>query len=224
MAIVPVEIFCIAHDNIIPIEKAILVLNKKQDAFRYNLLRNDECESFLGLKKNRFTTTEIYTKFEKTIPSLKGYHPYIIGVVEPRLDGEKSGNLFGSMQESDNKQLTGKAIVSIWKVDQILQPIPLEVYLIFEFLSFSIGFVAGHGLIHSEGEFCMFDKKNNKFDIIEIMQKGKFCTSCSREMSRILDNDQMIAINQIINIISNISKSEEPKKVFDSLENQVTNI
>ena len=172
MAIVPIELLCVGQNDIAPIENAISLLNKQQDVFNYSLLRNDKCELYLGESEDRYTTTEIYRLFDNVIPGLKGYHPHVIGVVTRRLDGKKFANLFGSMQESGNKQLTGKAITSLWGIKQILQSIPLEVYLTFEFLSFAIRFVVGRGLIHDERRACIFDRKIYKPDIIMVMQRG----------------------------------------------------
>lgn len=216
MAIVPIEIFCIGHSNSAPIESAISLLNKKQDVFNYKLLRNEEFDIYSGDSENRYTTTEIFSLFDQVIPKLKGFHPYIIGVVDRRLDGKMFGNLFSSMQESDNKQLTGKSITSLYEIKEILDQIPLDVYLIFELLSFSIRFVIGRSLIHDERRLCVFDRKINKRDIIDITKRGEFCPICHERISRLLDNDQMIAINRIIEIISIISKAENPKKVFDN--------
>lgn len=214
MAVVPVEILCVGHRDIAPIDNAISFLNKQQDVFVYSLLRNEECETYKGDSKNRYTTTEIYRLFDSTLPKLKGYHPHVVGVVKRRLDGEKLGNLFGSMQESENNQLTGKAITSLHEVKEILYPIPLEVYLIFEFLSFAIRFVAGQGLIHNDRRICFFDKKIFKPDIIEVMKNGKFCDDCQKRISGLLDNDQMIAINRCIRIISDICVSKDPQMAF----------
>lgn len=216
MAIVPVEILCVGHNDIASIEDAISLLNKQQDVFIYSLLRNEECEIYIGDSENRYTTTEIYRLFDNILLKLKGYHPHVIGVAKRRLDGKKLGNLFGSMQESDNNHLTGNAITSLHGIKQILHPIPLDVYLIFEFLSFAIRFVAGRGLIHDDRRTCIFDKKIFKPDIIEIMKSGKFCEYCQKRVSILLDNDQMIAINRVISIISDICDSEDPEKAFEN--------
>lgn len=216
MAILPIEILCIGHNDIAPIENAISLLNKKQDVFNYSLLRNDKCKLYIGKSENRYTTTEIYGLFDNILRKLKGYHPHAIGVTKRRLYGKKLGNLFGSMQESDNNQLTGKAITSLHGIKQILQSIPLDVYLTFEFLSFAIRFVGGRGLIHDDRQICIFDKKIYKPDIIEVMKSGKFCEYCQKQVSILLDNDQMIAINWIISIISNICDSENPEKAFEN--------
>lgn len=216
MAIVPIEIICVGHKDIAPIENAISLLNKQQDVFDYHLLRNDKCELYLGESESRYTTTEIYSLFDDILLKLKGYHPHVIGVTKRRLDGKKLGNLFGSMQESDNNRLTGKAITSLHGIKQILHSIPFDIYLTFEFLSFAIRFVGGRGLIHDDRRTCIFDKKIYKPDIIEVMKNGKFCESCQKRVSILLDNDQMIAINRIINIISNICDSEDQEMAFEN--------
>ncbi|MBL7118101.1 MAG: hypothetical protein ISS94_04890, partial [Candidatus Syntrophoarchaeum sp.] len=215
-AIVPIEIICVGHNDIAPIENAISLLNKQQDVFDYHLLRNDECESYLGESESRHTTAEIYRLFDDILLKIKGYHPHVIGVTKRRLDGKKLGDLFGSMQESDNNRLTGKAITSLHGIKQILHSIPFDIYLTFEFLSFAIRFVGGRGLIHDDRRTCIFDKKIYKPDIIEVMKNGKFCESCQKRVSILLDNDQMIAINRIINIISTICDSEDQEMAFEN--------
>jgi len=213
MAIVPIEIICLGNIDISPIKNSITLLNKEQDVFIYSLLKNDECESFFEDSRKNCTTAEIYNLFDNAIPLLKGYHPFIIGVVDCRLTGkELKGNLYGAVQEDDNKQLTGKAITSIWKINAINHSIPVDVYLVFEFLSLAIRFVLGQGLIHDERRICIFDK--HKIDIIEYMKKINICDSCLKRISTLLDNDQIIAIKQITSILGNICRSKDSKMAF----------
>jgi hypothetical protein len=216
MAIVPIEIICVGHNDITLIENAVSLLNKQQDLFNFSHLQNDECESYLGESEERYISKEIYNLFDRVIKKLRGYHPHVVGVVNRPLDGKTLGNLFGSMEESDDKLLTGKAITSLWGVKQILKLIPLEVYLIFKFLSFAIRFVVGRGLIHDERRICVFDKKIYKPEIIEVMKSGKLCEICYKRISRLLDSDQLIAIEHIIRIISDICNAENSEASFEN--------
>jgi|BarGraIncu00222A_1022003.scaffolds.fasta_scaffold06261_1 hypothetical protein len=203
MATVPIEVMCIGHDKFVPVENAIYFLNKYQDAFNFKLLRDTKWENFQRTNENYFTTKEIYNFLKDVSKELKGYHPYIIGVLVDRLNGDYFCNLFGSMQEyPDTKKLTGKSVISTWKINEMLDPIPVDVYIIFEFLSLSMRFVIGQNLIHDERRMCVFDRKVNRIDIVPIISKCKFCDSCTKQIVNLLDNDQIIAINHIINKIN----------------------
>lgn len=66
-----------------------------------------------------------------------------------------------------------------------------------------------------KGECAFLIEKIDKRDILDIMKGGEFCPICHERISRLLDNDQMIAINRIIDIIRIISTAENPEKMFD---------
>ena len=216
MAKVSIEVLCIGHSNIDPVNNAICFLNKHQDSFEFTLLRDAACENFNGENISYFTTEEIYLFYKTRFEELKGYHPHIIGVVAKCLEGKKLSNLFGDMQEDSNtKRLTGKSIVSLWKIKEILHSIPTEVYLIFEFLSLSIRFVIGQGMIHEEKRMCIFDKKIHKLDIVTVLSKCKFCNSCEERIQKVLDNYQLIAISHIVSKINYISTSADPQEAFN---------
>jgi hypothetical protein len=143
---------------------------------------------------------------------LKGIHNFTIGVVKKRLDGKKWDNLFGSMQTNENERLTGKAITSSYGIDHLLQSAPIDVYYIFEFLSFSIRFIVGKGMIHDQERGCLFHRKVNKLDILETIKAGYISLKSRKQINKYLDLEQINSFTTLLNIISAIARSDNPEK------------
>ncbi|GAJ03729.1 unnamed protein product [marine sediment metagenome] len=171
MAEIPIEIVCVGYHDITPIENAILFLNNLQKAFKYTLIRNKKSEDYEGETKYRYTTSEIYKLFDEIF--IKDIQSYLIGVTKRLLDGHSLGNLFGATQLSKRKNLK-KGITTLYEIKEIFGEIPIEIYLIFEFLSFSIRFLVGRGLIHDQTLRCVFDRKIEKNEILDGVKRGNF--------------------------------------------------
>lgn len=100
-------------------------------------------------------------------------------------------------------------------IDRILKNKPIEIYLIFEMLSFAIRFIYGKGLIHDRIEYCIFDKKINKNDLIKVLEKIHFCNSCKELLyEKVLDKDQIISIENILSIIRKVYWADNPQNEF----------
>jgi len=214
MRTIPVEVVNIGFHNTNAIEKAIYFLNKHQETFELILLKEKIFETYEAKQGICFKTEVIYDLMDKVFMDMKGFHNLVIGVVEKRLDGKKWSNLFGSMQTNENDRLTGKAITSSYGLEYILQSIPIEIYYIFEFLSFSIRFIVGKGMIHDEEKGCLFHRKVNKTDIIETIRSGYISLNSQKQMNEYLELDQIIAFKTLLSIISDIARSNDPQKNF----------
>jgi len=210
MSKVPIEITCIGYKNEKTIENALYFLNNLQDSFNYSIISHEKFENY---SKKTYITSEVFQLFNEILPKLKGFHPYVIGVIMNQLNGKEFTNLFGSMEEINN-QITGKAITTLYEIKSIFKKIPIEIYLIFEFLSFSIRFICQSPLIHDEIYNCIFDRKISKEEIVRDIKLGKICDTCFKIVSNKLDNDQLYALRQIINEISFITNSKEPESFF----------
>ena len=208
MGVVTVNIFPIGHKVTKPIKNAIYFLNNLQDAFLFELYSDKKS---IGYSRESYKTFELYADI---LPERKqDTDPFIVGIVEKRLEGKNLHNLFGSMEDIDNR-LTGKAITSYYGINQILKKIPLEIYFILELLSFSIRFVVGKGMIHKETRDCMFDVKLNKYEIIKALKFGDLCEVCLDKVSNALTRDQWYTIRQTVNEISSIARSSDPARTF----------
>lgn len=214
MSAIPVEIANISFRNTNALERAIYFTNKHQKTFTFKLLKEENFETYRPKQIGFFETEEIYDLMDHVFMELGGFHDRTIGVVENRLDGKKWSNLFGSMQTNENDRLTGKAITSTYGIGSILQSIPIEIYYIFEFLSFSIRFIVGKGMIHDNERGCLFHRKVDKNDILEAINSGYISLSSQKQINEYLELEQIIAFKTLLSIISEISRSDEPTKSF----------
>lgn len=211
-----IEVAVIGFNNFIPVEKAIGFLNKYQNIFSFELLRDVRFESHQPNNGYSYQTSEIYQLMNELLSDIKGLHHLIIGIVEKRLDGKKWGNLFGSMQTNDNDTLTGKAITTTYQVNELLKPIPIEIYYAFEFISFAIRFVVGKGLIHDDERGCIFHRKINKTDISEAIKAGYISLDSQNKINNYLEINQIIQFKTVISLIGDIARSETPEDVFNN--------
>ncbi len=208
-----IEIVNIGIDDTTVIDNAISFLNRHQNAFLFKPLRENQFTQYKAELPGRYTTMEIYELFDCVLLGLKGFHHLVIGVVESRLDGKKWGNLFGSMQ-TENEKLVGKAITSTYGVQVLIHPMPLELYLIYEFLSFASRFVVGRGMIHDDEPSCLSHRKVQKTVIRKTLQTGYLCITCQQKINQYLDLTQILAFRTILSIISKIANSDNPQKDF----------
>ena len=214
MRTIPVEVVNIGFHNTKAIENAIYFLNKHQKSFEFILLKEKRFETYEAKQGICFKTKEIYELMDKVFMEMKGFHNLVIGVVEKRLDGKKLGNLFASMQTNKNNRITGKAIASSYGLEYILQSIPIEIYYIFKFLSFSIRFIVGKGMIHDNERGCLFHRMVNKTDILESIRSGYISLNSHNQMNKYMELDQILAFKSILIIISDIARSNDPQKNF----------
>ena len=128
MAQVPVEVWRVGGASVENLEKIVALLNRRQDAFEFQVLADEFAVRFQGASQDRFTTGEIYDLTHKLKHRIRGFHPHLIAVVDRRLDGRTFGNLFGSMKQ-EGAHLEGMAITSLYQIPEILNQIPSDVYL-----------------------------------------------------------------------------------------------
>ena len=214
MRTIPVEVVNIGFHSTKAIENAIYFLNKHQKSFEFILLKQEGFETYEAKEGICFKSKEIYDLMDKVFMDMKGFHNLVIGVVEKRLDGTEWGNLFGSMQTNKNNRITGKAIASSYGLENILQSIPIEIYYIFKFLSFSIRFIVGKGMIHDNERGCLFHRMVNRTDILESIRSGYISLNSQKQMNEYMELDQIIAFKTILSIISDIARSNDPQKNF----------
>jgi hypothetical protein len=214
MSTYPIEVVNIGFDNIDAVQGAIYFLNKNQKTFKFVLVREKRFEIYQPKETDRFLTEEIYDLMDEVFTDLKGLHNFTIGVVQKRLDGKKWGNLFGSMQTNKNGRLTGKAVTSAYGVYNLLQSVPIEIYYIFEFLSFSIRFIVKRGLIHDRERGCLFHRKVEKSDILETIRAGYISLESQQQINKYLDLEQIISFRTLLTILSEIARADNSQESF----------
>lgn len=117
------------------------------------------------------------------------------------------------MQTNKNGRVTGQAVMSTFGVRPILQSISIEIYYIFEFLSFSIRFLVKEGLIHDNenDKYCLFHRHVVKSDIVDVIKNGYISLSVINKIRARLTLEQITSFQKIISTIAEIAKAGEPQ-------------
>ena len=211
---IPIEVVEIGFHDSNDLLQAISFVNEHQKYFKFSLLSDSRFYEYQPDNFVSYETKEIYSQFDLVFKDLIGFHNLAVGVVKERLDGEKWSNLFGSMETNENQRLTGKAITSIYGIEQLIFPIPLYVYYSFELLSFSIRFIVGRGMIHDGERGCLFHRKVQKSDIIDTMQSGYISLDCLNTINRYLELNQIQSIQATLIKLSSIARSKNTEKEY----------
>lgn len=214
MTSIPIEVVTIGFDDFERVDSAVTFINKYQDIFYFKSITHDNFVNYQPNNGYSFQTTEIYNLLSEKLSEIKGFHHLIIAIVENQLDGKNWDNLFGSMQTDDNDNLTGKAITTTYQTNELLKPIPIELYYVFEFLSFAIRFVVGKGLIHDNERGCIFHRKVNKADISEAIKAGYISLESQKKINNYLELNQIIQFKTVLTMVGDIARSAAPEKRF----------
>jgi len=213
-----VEIVNIGFENIDAILRAISFLNKNQETYTFQYVDDDRFVHYKPRGGFQITTIEIYELMDKVIGEKPEDQPYTIGVVENYLVGEELSNLFGSMQTDDgNNKLTGKAVTSTFGLERLHGELQINVYLIFQFISFAIRFIVGKGMIHNrpEDRGCLFHSKINKLDILEAINTGYISRESKKIINEHLELDQIIEFQTLLSIVSEAAQTSNPDDVLE---------
>ena len=126
---VPIEILILDKENIEPVNKAIGVLHKIQNTFKYSILKNIEIDHKIH-SDDKVDKIDVYEFSDKYKSIIKGYHPHFICIINKYIIGNKLTNLFASLQRKKGI-LTGNGIVTSYQVEDLIEDIPMSVYFMF---------------------------------------------------------------------------------------------
>jgi predicted nucleotide-binding protein len=133
-------------------------------------------------ERERYETQYIWERLRDYRATCKGFHPFILAIVQGYLGSPRLGNLFGSREEKE-----GLAVVTTYDWDSYFAPPPLAVYLMYYFIRYAMSFICPENESHEDTRNCFFDKKINKSDIKLSMVSGKICDECRSVLERRID-------------------------------------
>ena len=140
-------------------------------------LQNNEAKAFKTLAYKRASVKDLMDRMESTRSEIGGYHPFIIALVDTKLDGERFSNLFGS-----NRAEKGIAVFTIDNVDDIIIPADkISSYMLYYFARFTLSFIVPQHKNHDEPKSCVFDRKIYKQDIVNSMKAREIGRASCRE-------------------------------------------
>ena len=178
MATMPVEVVRIGDVPTASVSRAITLANASQSAFGFIELPSADAGPFAMHAYQNVSAKQVLDVMESVRGSLRGYHPFIIALIDAHLDGVKYNNLFGSHRADK-----GLAVATIANVPNIIVPADrLQAYFLYYLARYSLSFLAPQHRNHEESRSCVFDRKVQKTDLLKSMRARALCDTCRDEL------------------------------------------
>ena len=203
--------------EIVPLNETLLdvsnylvqILNINQDAFEYEVVDTSFFEDLIEEFKNDsfIHVNSLYPKFEILRNRIGGHHPNLMGLTNVRIANEKFLNLFGDLKKH-NGIPAGNGVITTFQVQEIIKEIPIEAYLLYEFIICPILIVTRRDLFHEEKRYCPFDVKESKIVMYEVLKHCSLCIECSRQIKKQLSKQQLDSMRSVFSIIDDLSNNK----------------
>ncbi len=178
MATMPVEVVRIGEVPRASVSRAIALANASQSAFRFIELPSEDAGPFAMHAYHNASAKQVLDMMEDARGALRGYHPFIIALIDANLDGEKYNNLFGS-----HRAEKGLAVATIANVPNIIVPADrLHAYFLYYLARYGLSFLAPQHRNHNDSRSCVFDRKVQKTDLLKSMRARALCDTCRDQL------------------------------------------
>jgi hypothetical protein len=178
MARVPIEVIMIGDAYEAEVSSAIALANTEQGEFLFSSV---EGEFQLSMKMHSYARIEVNEFFDQVEHSrsvFRGYHPFVIAIVDAHLEGRRYENLFGS-----HRARAGVAVVTTAQVADVIVPSDrIVAYFIYYLARYSLSFLSPDHQNYLDSRGCVFDRKVDKTDITLSMRAHALCDECRREL------------------------------------------
>lgn len=178
MARMPIEILLIGKKQEMAVTQAMTLANRLQDKFEYARLDPDEEQRFTMLEFEKIYAPDFLDTVARMRDDVRGYHPFVIAIVDTPLDGRDYSNLFCSSRGE-----TGLGVLTSANVPELIVPhAAMAAYYLYYFASFAHSYIAPEHKNHDEPspKGCVYDRKVQKRDLLRSMRAGAFCDDCRR--------------------------------------------
>lgn len=206
MAAMPIEIIDIGDVPIDDLTRAISLANRAQNDFRFLRADDDAIAEMQQYSFQRVTTSTIFDGLLRLRSNVRGYHPFLVAVMDSHLDGKRYSNLFGTHRAKD-----GMAIITTASVlDVILPANALDSYLIYYFARYALSFVSPAHRNHEDPRRCVFDRKVEKKGIVDSMRARALCDECRQSLlnaTQAMSPRQFRSLNQLFELSGQLLES-----------------
>lgn len=196
MATMPVEIVRIGDVPRAAVSRAITLTNASQSAFHFIELPSNDAGLFAMHAYQSVSASQFLDVMESVRGSLRGYHPFIIALVDADLNGKNYSNLFGSHRADK-----GLAVVTTANVPNVIVPADrMQAYFLYYFARYSLSFLAPEHRNHEDSRSCIFDRKVQKVDLLKSMKARALCDDCRVELlssASVMSHRQFQALEDI---------------------------
>lgn len=167
--VVVTEIVCVGCEVYEPIEKAVDALRQVQADFEFRVPRRAERHLLSRYDLQEYKTSPTLQELASHRSAyLPGQPVTIIGVVDSPIEG----NIFGAFAMSKTPG-EGSALLTVHGFERYSSS--LHAYLCFFFVKFALQSLDWRLTTHPEARRCIFDPRNNKRDLIPILEHPVLC-------------------------------------------------
>ncbi|MBZ5531326.1 MAG: hypothetical protein LAO20_07840 [Acidobacteriia bacterium] len=209
-----IEILSVGDNSNSKIAEVAQALNVTQKEFHFALpperLRN---EGLVFVQEN-YHTSKVFEFLKDYRSNAKGSRPFLLAVLNGRLESDKYGNLFGSHEASD-----GLAVVTLHDHQRFADS--YRSYLSYYFIRYALSFVCPSLKSHSEARGCFFDFKGNKPDLKKSLESGAFCAKCMAILAKSLNAEIKVAIDKMIAAMKSLQANSEADLDATALKGQI---
>lgn len=180
MAQMPIEIVEVGDIPREAVGRAMAEANSVQAEFLYSRLPEHDAEQFGMHAYRRTQSTAFMDGMEEIRARLRGYHPYLMAIIDAELDGDDLLNIFGS-----NRAKAGVGVITTSRVPDVILPSDrMAAYFVYYFARYTLSYIVPNHKNHDETRDCIYDRKINKLDILKSMRERSFCDECRGSLLR----------------------------------------
>ena len=203
MSRVPIEVAIVGESGTLAdVPAAMELANRAQSEFSFESAQDDITDAMKFHAFNNVIVDDFFDALESQRRHVRGYHPFVIAILESHLDGQHYQNLFGSHQSR-----RGLAVVTTSDVAGVIVPGDRMIaYFLYYVARYALTFCAPHMSNHEDTR-ASFDRKVLKSDIIHSMRSRAFCDPCRRSLitgEGSLSAKQFSAIESILTLAGRI--------------------
>lgn len=178
MAVVPIEVVRIGNIATDDVPAALALANSVQQEFLFIEIPDHHATSLQIHAYTHARAPELLDTLEKFRQDIRGYHPFLIAIVDAHLDGRQYDNLFGSHRAEQ-----GMAVATVANVPDIIVPRDRMVaYFLYYLARYALSFITPAHRNHEDSRGCVFDRKVDKSDLVQSMRTRALCDTCRRNL------------------------------------------
>lgn len=196
MARVPVEVIDVSQSIGKIVHQTMQLANSLQEEFWFTAFSPEEEHQFYPYAFRNIKSTDFLDVMRKVRQEMRGYHPYMIAIVDAYVEGTTYSNLFGS-----HRAKAGIAFFTTHGVfEHIVPTTRIHCYILYYLARYSLSFVAPDRKNHDDTRECAFDRKISKNDLLLSMKGRPFCDECRRSLineANAITSKQIMALDTL---------------------------
>jgi nucleoside phosphorylase/predicted Zn-dependent protease len=186
-----IEVLSVGENSDNKIAEVGQILNASQEEFKFNLPPEARRQDGAAYLRDEYQTEQIWEYLKDYRANAKGHRPFLIAVVDGKLNSKRYYNLFGSHRASE-----GLAVITLRNYHQFADS--FRSFLSYYLIRYALSFVCPELKSHQQTRDCFFDFKQSKKDLEKSLRSGAFCKSCRQALVKNFNPEIQHAITKLI--------------------------